>query len=117
MTGAHAQTALARLYRRHRAWMRNLALYGCIGGLAAVVDFGCFYLLNTGLSVNRYAANILSMHMGMLVSFALNSSMNFKKTDRLLQRFLSYYAIVLCGMGLSSLLLWAGGFVIGSGTV
>lgn len=110
-------TRITRLYQNNKAWIRNLVLYGIIGALAALVDFGSFYLMNTGLSWNRYAANIVSMHLGMLVSFSLNTKVNFQKTDKLWRRFLSYYIIILGGMGLSSLILWIGSFVTDSSTI
>ncbi len=108
---------IKEIYVKNKATLKNLFFYGLIGGLAAVVDFGVFFGLNTGLQIDKFVANIISMHAGMLVSFSLNATMNFKKTDKLLRRFLSYYFIVLCGMGLSSLILWIGGFITSSETL
>ncbi|MDR3644127.1 MAG: GtrA family protein, partial [Clostridia bacterium] len=70
---------------------RNLFFYGLFGGLAAVVDFSVFTLLYSGLGVHKLIANLISMHAGMLVSFSLNTFFNFRKTNRLLRRFASYY--------------------------
>lgn len=103
---------LKNMVRDNRAFLRNLVLYGFIGGLAAGVDFGVFYLLN--MHISEYIANIIAMHVGAIVSFTLNAKFNFQKTDKLIQRFLSYYLIVLCGMGLSSCIFWAFDFFIDS---
>ena len=51
-------------------------------------------------------ANVISTHIGIFTSFLLNRSYNFKVKDKTLLRFLSFYAIGLTGLGLSSLLLW-----------
>lgn len=83
----------------------NIFLYGVIGVLAAVVDFTVFTVCVELIGIHNILANLISMHMGMIVSFTLNSCFNFKKTDKLFRRFLSYYAIVLVGMGISSLLI------------
>ena len=108
---------LRTLYQTHKTTIKNLILYGFIGGLAAVVDFGVFYGMNTGLGIDKFLANLISMHVGMLVSFSLNTTLNFKKTDKLFRRFLSYYVIVLGGMGISSAILWLGSFLTSSETI
>ncbi|MDR3644154.1 MAG: GtrA family protein [Clostridia bacterium] len=87
---------------------RNLIFYGLFGGLAAVVDFSVFTLLYSELGVHKLVANLISMHAGMLVSFSLNTFFNFRKTNRLLRRFASYYLIVLVGMGVSSAIIGLG---------
>ena len=73
--------------------------------------------MNTGLGIDKFLANLISMHVGMLVSFSLNTTLNFKKTDKLFRRFLSYYVIVLGGMGISSAILWLGSFLTSSETI
>lgn len=108
--------SIKKLYLDNRSFLRVLALYGLIGGLAAIADFSLFYILNTPLGLNKFAANIISMHAGMIISFSLNAKLNFKKTDKLIYRFLFYYLIVLFGMGLSSLILFAGSFAVKSDT-
>lgn len=91
--------------------------YGLIGIFAAAIDFGIFYILTVPLGLNKFISNIISMHIGMLVSFSLNATVNFKKTDRIFYRFIRYYLIILFGMGLSSAILWAGGFIISSNII
>lgn len=108
---------IKELYQSNKTLIRNILLYGVIGGLAAAVDFGTFFLFHSLLGMNKFVANLISMHIGMLVSFSLNAKINFKKTDKLLRRFLSYYAIVLCGMAVSTFILWLGALVTDSETI
>lgn len=85
---------------------RNLILYGIIGGFCAALDFG-IYMLLCHFDVLPYLwANVISTHIGIFTSFLLNRSFNFKVKDKTPQRFLSFYAVGLTGLGMSSLLLW-----------
>lgn len=100
--------------KQKRVLIKNLFLYGVIGGLAAVADLGVFWVLHSHLGVNKFIANLFSMHIGMFISFSLNAWINFKKTDKIFKRFVTYYVIILCGMALSSFILWVGGIFIQS---
>jgi putative flippase GtrA len=51
-------------------------------------------------------ANIISIHVGIFMSFILNRSFNFKVKDKTTQRFLSFYAVGLTGLGISELMLY-----------
>lgn len=76
----------------------NILLYGIIGVLAALVDFGVFSLFNviTKASMPEFA-NICGAVLGFFVSFSLNTFFNFEKRDRLIYRFVSYGLICLFG--------------------
>jgi len=84
---------------------RYIVMYGVIGGIAAVIDFSAFAFCVKVLFIHNVVANLISMHLGMLFSFTCNTFFNFKKTDKFLRRFLSYYIIVLIGMGISSIMV------------
>jgi len=45
------------------------------------------------------------MHVGMLISFTLNTFVNFKKANKLFMRFLCFYSIILVGIGISTIIL------------
>ena len=65
---------LIDLYSR----FRNLILYGIIGGFCASLDF-CIYTFLCHWDIMPYLwANIISIHIGILTSFVLNRSFNFK---------------------------------------
>lgn len=85
---------------------RNLILYGIIGGFCASLDFGIFTLLCHFDVLPYLWANVISTHVGIFTSFCLNRSLNFKVKDKTPQRFLSFYAVGLTGLGMSSFLLW-----------
>ena len=85
---------------------RNLILYGIIGGFCAALDFGIYSLLCRFEVLPYLWANAISTHIGIFTSFFLNRSLNFKVKDRTPQRFLSFYAVGLTGLGMSSLMLW-----------
>ena len=89
-------------------FIRQVVLYGIIGGGCALLDISLFALLYTLLGVNEYIANVISMHVGMGASFLLNRRFNFKKTDKTLLRAISFYLTGLFGLSLSQGLLWLG---------
>ena len=85
---------------------RNLILYGIIGGFCAALDFGVYTALCYFDIMPYLWANIISIHMGIFMSFILNRSFNFKVKDKTTQRFLSFYAVGLTGLGISELMLY-----------
>lgn len=84
---------------------RNFILYGLIGSFCAALDF-LIYTLLCKLGMNYLVANIIGIHCGIFSSFLLNRHFNFKVKDNTLYRFLSFYAIGLIGLALSSLMLY-----------
>lgn len=87
--------------------IRQLFLYGIIGGGAAILDYGIFYLFQTKIQrVPPEAASIIGQAVGFLFSFFLNTFLNFKKSDKLFRRFLSYLSICLIGMAISTLIIF-----------
>jgi len=89
--------------------IRQILLYGIIGGTSAFLDFLLFTLMYKKFGMNEYLANGISVHVGIATSFILNRKYNFKKTDRVLFRAVSFYLTGLFGLALSQGLLWVGG--------
>lgn len=85
---------------------RNLILYGLIGGCCAALDFGIYSCMCYWDIMPYLWANIISIHVGIFMSFILNRSFNFKVKDKTTQRFLSFYAVGLTGLGISELMLY-----------
>lgn len=85
---------------------RNLILYGIIGTFSASLDFVAFYTLTTVLGVYYLAANILSVTIGITISFILNRKYNFKVKDNTIIRFIIFISVGFGGLLLSSLLLY-----------
>lgn len=85
---------------------RNLILYGLIGGFCASLDFCIFSILCHWGIMSYLWANIISTHIGIITSFTLNRSINFKVKDNAVVRFLSFYVVGLVGLGISELTLY-----------
>ena len=85
---------------------RNLILYGIIGGFCASLDFAIYTLLCYYDLVPYLWANIISIHAGIICSFLLNRTFNFKIKDKTPQRFLSFYVVGLVGLGISEAMLY-----------
>lgn len=88
--------------------IKQMVLYAIIGATSASLDFLIFYLLGTILNINEYISNVISIHTGIALSFTLNSRLNFKKTDKLALRAITFYLTGLFGLMLSSGLLVLG---------
>lgn len=92
------------LFRLFFTRFHDFILYGIIGLGAAVIDYGISLLVNylTGGNTEVLAA-VSGQAIGFLFTFFLNTFCNFKKTDKLFKRFLSYGAVCLAGMGITAL--------------
>jgi len=93
---------LKQLLQKHR----HFILYGIIGGISAGLDFIVFTLLTRYTEINYLICNVMGVACGMTLSFTLNSFINFKKTNKMIKRIISFYAVGLSGLGLSTLLLY-----------
>lgn len=85
---------------------RNLILYGIIGGFCASLDFAIYTLLCHYDLVPFLWANVISIHTGIICSFILNRTFNFKIKDKTPQRFLSFYVVGLVGLAISEGMLY-----------
>ena len=85
---------------------RNFILYGLIGGFCATLDFGIYTLLCHFAVLPYLWANVISIHCGIICSFLLNRTFNFKVKDKTTQRFVSFYVVGLIGLGISELMLY-----------
>jgi putative flippase GtrA len=89
--------------------LRQVILYGIIGGASASLDYLLFSLMYVVININELIANVFSVHAGIAMSFFLNSKFNFKKTDKVLFRAGAFYLTGLFGLALSGGMLWVGG--------
>ena len=93
---------IAKLFRR----FRHLVLYGIIGSCASGLDFCVYTLLVRVLGIHYLLANCVSVLAGIVTSFTLNRSFNFKVKDHAKRRFAIFLTVGLCGMLLSNLILY-----------
>lgn len=80
--------------------------YSVIGVMGATLDFATFAVLTTHLNFPYLIANLISATLGIINNFILNWKFNFKVTDKIFKRFLSFYLIGTIGIGISSGLLY-----------
>jgi putative flippase GtrA len=96
---------MTKLEPRSRLISRELLLYAVIGGSGVLLDYLLFLLLFNHFGMHHQLANALSTTAGITNNFVLNSLFNFRKTDRILVRFLRFYAVGIAGIVLTFLLL------------
>lgn len=94
--------------RNNQAVIKQILLYGIIGGLAAGIDSGIYYFLTRLYSINEFAANFASVNIGITISFLLNTFINFKMTNKIWLRAISFYSVGYLGLALSSFILYVG---------
>lgn len=97
---------MKEILKKYYYRFRNLILYGIIGGFCATLDFVVYTLLCHFDIMPYLWANVISIHCGIICSFLLNRSFNFKVKDKPSQRFLSFYIVGLIGLGISEGMLY-----------
>ena len=85
---------------------RNFILYVLIGAMGASIDFIAFLILHTVFAVEPTVASFLSVSLGIVNNFIINSRHNFKTKDNLWVRFGQFYLIGLGGALLSVILIY-----------
>lgn len=93
---------IKRIYRK----FDHLILYGIIGSFTASLDFIIYTILVEVFGVQYLVANCFSVLVGIISSFYLNRSFNFKVKDHTKKRFSIFLTIGLCGLICSNLLLY-----------
>lgn len=88
--------------------IKEMLLYGVIGGSTALVDTLVYTLLTHVFSMGELLANLIGVNVGIALSFVFNTFFNFKKKDFLQKRAISFFAVGYLGLGLSMLILWLG---------
>lgn len=101
---APASIAPGRL-RALAARHRNFLIYAVIGGGAVVLDVGVYALLAVPAGMHPVFANTISTFVSMIFSFTSNSILNFKVTDRIVARFLSFTLVSGAGYVVSTLMI------------
>ncbi len=91
---------ISKIYSR----LRNLLLYGLFGMTAALVDYAVFFIIiYFQLGETEWLASVLGNICGFIVSFSLNTFINFKKSNHLFYRFVSYFIICVIGSAFSTI--------------
>ena len=90
-----------------RRLSRQLLSYTLIGGSGVALDLVVFLLLHNTAGMNEQFANAISTTLGIANNFVLNARFTFERRDRLVVRFLRFYAVGLTGIALTNLLFLA----------
>lgn len=85
---------------------KTFITYVVIGILGLFWDMGLFILFYRILHTNYLFANFSAMVIAICHNFILNAFFNFKKTDGLLKRFLSFLSIGLVGVAVSETVMY-----------
>lgn len=93
-----AKKTSVNLAKKHR----NLILYGFIGLSGVAIDFIIFTIL-IKFGVPAVIASVISVSAGIVNNFIWNSHYNFKRTDHIWWRFISFYAVGATGVVLSAI--------------
>lgn len=88
------------IIRRHPRFF----MYALFGIISTGLEFGIYALLCQFMPY--LYANIIAFHCGILCSFILNRKFTFKKEDKTIFRFASFYLIQLICLALNSLILY-----------
>lgn len=90
-----------------RRTARQLLSYTVIGGSGVALDFIAFLLLHNVWGLGEQLANVLGTTLGITNNFVLNALFTFERRDRIVVRFLRFYAVGLTGIALTNLLFLA----------
>lgn len=92
--------------------IKEIFLYGIIGGISAGLDSIAFASI-AKLGVNIYIANFISINLGIITSFMLNTYLNFRVKDNIKRRMMSFFGVGYIGMVISTLILYVGNDIWG----
>ena len=93
---------IRELYNKYK----ELIKYCIIGCSGALLDFIVYTILVSVLNMNYLLANALSVTIGITNNFFLNAYLNFKVTDNLFKRFISFYLVGMLGLIISEVMLY-----------
>ena len=90
---------LTKLFNKHKQFV----FYAAIGVSGLLLDIIFFAILFNLVEIDKQIANFISTSIGITNNFILNSKFNFKVNDKMLRRFVSFYAIGFLGLGLTAI--------------
>lgn len=89
----------------HRLRNNRLFMYALIGGMASIIDVGLFVLLHELVKLPALVAHSVSIPVSAAYSFVGNAWFNFRTTDRLPGRAVSFAIVVTLGYALGALVI------------
>jgi len=80
--------------------------YGISGGLAFILEYSSFFILNNLIGLWYVWSNSIAMTLGFVLSFLLNRYWSFKSTStNALKQFILYGILFIVNLGISNLLM------------
>lgn len=79
--------------------------YGTTGGLAFLLEYSSFYVLDSILKIWYVWSNSIAMILGFMVSFILNRRWSFKSNANPTRQLLMYSILFVINLGISNLLM------------
>ena len=84
-------------------WLKQAFLYGIVGVIATVVDWGMFFLANSVFSVHYQVSVVAAIIAGGTVNYLLNKSITFRnKSERVGLQLGAYIAVFLTSVAMTS---------------
>ena len=80
--------------------------YLFIGGFAASIDVGIFIFLHELIEIKSLISHSISVPISAIFSFSANAYFNFKKSDLLFYRFVSFSTVIAIGYLLGILIIF-----------
>ena len=80
--------------------------YLFIGGFAASIDVGIFIFLHELIEIKSLISHSISVPISAIFSFSANAYFNFKKSDLLFYRFISFSTVIGTGYLLGILIIF-----------
>jgi putative flippase GtrA len=90
---------------RDRLISGSLLRYAMIGASGVLLDYVLFLLLFNAVGLHEQLANAISTTVGITNNFVLNTLFNFRRRDRIVVRFVRFYAVGVAGIGLANVAL------------
>ena len=89
------------MHKKKQFW-----LYVIIGLSGATLDFIFYIIFYKLIKISPAISSFISVSIGIINNFILNSRHNFKTTDLQLYRFLNFYFVGMMGAILSSVMIY-----------
>ena len=86
--------------------LRDLILYGIVGGLATIVEWGLFYLFNTPMGMNYELATTIAYIIATFANWGFGKLLLFKGIQNLWKELAQIYLTSIVGWLLNLLIMW-----------
>ena len=107
-SGASSSTTSSVDRRRPAHWLRGLARYFVVGGVAACVDIGLFLAFAKGMGLPYLPVSVASFLVATLVNYLLSIRFVFVSGQRFRRRWETalVFAVSAVGLAVNSAILW-----------